>query len=172
MRTVVLEPKALNARENGGCISPAKYTKTYTKQTGQWWDSWYPASSCLYTGYSDGGGSQAISTTKSTTITTTAALDWKIIADVLSANLGIWVAQGWSESRTYTCNVQANSVVQVWAQQYLAWGWFWSQQCYSNSACGGCAGEYVNGGATAPASAPNGQKVNYGCSTGYDKVQC
>jgi hypothetical protein len=36
------------------------YTNTWVAQTGSWWNSWAPASGCLYTGDSSGSGSETI----------------------------------------------------------------------------------------------------------------
>lgn len=106
-------------------------------------------------------------------IATSIGLDYKAIKDILSLTLGITVTQTWTESKTIRCTVKPSSVVQVWSQQYIAWGWFWSQTCPVDKRCGGCAAEKVLGGATAPAVNPNtGLHVNYGCSTGASKVKC
>lgn len=164
---------SLASREGGPCIAPAKYTKTYTKQAQQFPGGWSPASGCLYGQKSDAGGSQNLQVSYSIAVQENAGLSWTLIKDVLSATLGLQVTETYSTSRTYTCNMNKKSVVQVWAQPYIAWGWFWSQTCTTFSACGGCAPEYVNGGATAPALNPNThQWLNYGCSTGVSNVKC
>ncbi|KAJ2975367.1 hypothetical protein NQ176_g5558 [Zarea fungicola] len=164
---------SLVSRESGPCIVPARYTKTYTKQAQQWPGAWSPASSCLWTGKSDAGGSQNIQTSYSIAIEQNAGLSWTVIKDVLTFSLGISVTQTYSSSRTYLCAVNKNSVVQVWTQPYIAWGWFWSQSCVVNRMCGGCGPEYVNGGATAPAKNPRTNEfLNYGCSTGQKNVRC
>ncbi|KAJ5854279.1 hypothetical protein N7534_006822 [Penicillium rubens] len=158
-------------RETGPCISPWKYTKTYTKQTGQWYSNWQPASynpKCLYTGLSNAGGYSQMSYSFTSSISESAGLDWKVIADVLSVSLGLSVTQSWTHTSTWTCKVVPNSVVQVWAQPYVAWGWFWSHDC-GDQLCGdGCGPEYVNGGATAPVQ----DHYNAGCSTGQENVKC
>jgi hypothetical protein len=148
------------------------YTNTYTKQTGSWYTNWRPAGynpACLETGKSNDGGSQSMSWSYSLSISESAGLSWNIIKDVLSADLGISVTETYTTSSTTTCSVKANSVVQVWAQPYIAWGWFWSQKCYTcvHESNPGCDPEYVNGGATAPVEG----RYNLGCSTGWDKVQ-
>lgn len=164
---------SLIGRETGPCIFPTYYTKSYTKQTLQYSGTWKPASSCLYTGLSNAGGSQNIQTSYSIAIEGNAGLSWTVIKDVLSATLGISVTETYSSSRTYLCAVNKNSVVQVWTQPYIAWGWFWSQKCAVNRLCGDCSAEYVNGGAYAPAMNPNTKQwLNYGCSTGQKNVQC
>lgn len=173
MAKVEYDVKNLHSRESGPCIVPAKYTKTYTKQTGQWYGSWSPASACQYGQKSTGGGSSAISYSSSISITENAGLDWTIIKDVLSASLGLTVTETWGESKTYTCTLPPKSVVQIWSQPYIAWGWFWSQTCVSNPMCGGCANERVDGGATAPAQNPGThQFFQLGCSTGTNNVRC
>lgn len=158
------------------CWAPYHYTKTWAKQVQQFPGSWSPSSSCLWTGKSSAGGSQALSSSYSIGVTQNAGLDAKVIADILALSLGISVTQTWTETRTYTCNVDKNSVVQVWVQPYISWGWFWSQNCVNYQPhCGknSCGGEYVRGGATAPAKNPNtGQWLNYGCSTGQNHVKC
>ncbi|KAJ2977823.1 hypothetical protein NQ176_g4157 [Zarea fungicola] len=173
LATVEYDVERLATRDSGPCRIPSKYIKTYTKQTGQWPGAWTPASSCLFTGKSNLGGSEAISTSFALAIAENAGLSFTLIKDVLSATLGLTVTETYTTTRTWTCNVNANSVVQVWNQPYLAWGWFWSQSCDTNTICGGCGPEYVNGGATAPAMNPSsGQWLNYGCSTGQSNVRC
>jgi hypothetical protein len=109
---------------------------------------------------------------------TTFSLNWNIIAQVLSASIGFTVTETWSSGGSDTCNVPAYSVGQIWEQNYLAWGWFWSEGCESCDYGGGCGGSYgfdalADGGATAPAASNElGQGVNVGCSTGSNNVQC
>ncbi|KAJ2983999.1 hypothetical protein NQ176_g285 [Zarea fungicola] len=164
---------SLVGREGGPCIVPARYTRTYAKQTQQWPGAWGPASECHYTQRSDAGGSISLQSSYSISIEQNAGLDLTLIKDILSASLGISVTRTYTSSRTRLCNVKAGSVVQVWAQPYIAWGWFWSQSCTVNRSCGGCRAEYVNGGATAPAMNSNTHEwLNYGCSTGTKNVRC
>lgn len=149
------------------------YTSTWTVQTGQWFGAWVPASQCLWTGLSTAGGSVSIAWSASTSITENANLDWDIIADILSVSIGFSVTHTWSETSTYQCDAPAESVVQIWEQTYLAWGWFWSSGCQRCDFGGGCGGSWgfnprPDGGATAPAS----NHFNIGCSTGKSNVQC
>ncbi|KAJ2983351.1 hypothetical protein NQ176_g755 [Zarea fungicola] len=169
-------PLAKRLLDGPNCNAPYYYTKTWAKQVQQFPGSWSPASPCLGTYHSDSGGSEGIWSAYSISVTQQAGLDWTLIANILSASMGISVTTTRSETKTYNCNVKKHSVVQVWVQPYIAWGWFWSQHCVQRQAgCGAstCGSEYVDGGATAPAKNPNtGQWLNYGCSTGSKNVKC
>lgn len=155
----------------GSCYG---YQSHYAKQSGSWSTNWRPASSCLYGYNSDAGGSQSLGWSFSIAVEESIGLDWTIITNVLSLSLQLSVTETWANTGTKTCELPAWSVVQVWVQPYIAWGWFWSQNCQScsDSSESGCQAEYVNGGAVAPVADPNNLLTNFGCSDGQANVQC
>ena len=149
------------------------YTSTWTDQTQSFWGAWTASSGCVYTGYDPAGASLGIDWGKSVSISENAGLGWSNIADVLSASVGFEVTTTWSNGGSQTCYVPGNSVGQIWAQNYLGWGWFWSASCFSCDYGSYCDASYVDGGATAPMSNWQwGTGFNLGCSTGYNMVSC
>lgn len=168
MSNVQLSKAAVNRRETAPPVC-YDYWNTYTKSHGSWWDAWKPSSTCLWTGKSNDGGSAALAYGTSLAISETFRIKWTLIEKILEANLGLSVTETYTKTDTKTCTVKAYSVVQVWTAQYLAWGWFWTQECNS---CYGCQPEYVNGGITTPAKSPGGNHVELGCSTGSKNVKC
>lgn len=99
--------------------------------------------------------------------------DLTAVKDVLGASLGFSITETFTKTDTTTCNVNPNSVVQVWEQTKLGWGLFDTEGCESCEYGGGCGGQFgddahANGGLTAPAS----DVYALGCSTGGSKVRC
>jgi hypothetical protein len=146
------------------------YTTAWTIQQAQYWDMRKIASGCLSTGASDAGGSRTITWEASASISYTGSLDWGLITDVMTASLSITVTQEWSKSDSVTCNVNANSVVQVWETTWLAWAHFNAEDNYVCSTGVYPGATYDAGTAAAPAAQNNGYWI--GCSTGWDKVSC
>lgn len=111
----------------------------------------------------------------SQTITVSGGLDWNLVKDLLSANIGIQMSTTESQSATWTCNVPGYSVGQIWYQIIKGWGWIESQSCWSCNWCGsGCSNSWNGQGyGYAPAlTYQNWWTQNIGCSTGYNNVQC
>ena len=166
----VKQPSGNLTTRQTGCYG---YTSTWAEQHQSFWGAWTASSGCLWTGYDPAGASMGISWSKSLSVEENAGLSWSTIASVLGASVGFGITTTWSHGGDQTCFIPGNSVGQIWAQNYLGWGWFWSASCF---VCGNdqyCDASYVNGGATAPASSAQwGQGFNLGCSTGSNKVSC
>jgi hypothetical protein len=73
MSSVYIKTHTGSRKRQGSGTSPCfGYTNTWVAQTQSWWNSWSPASGCLYTGNSAGGGSSNINWSYSLSISETA----------------------------------------------------------------------------------------------------
>jgi hypothetical protein len=175
MASVNASASALSERADAPCSSTT-YQNITVPQSGSWWGASAPASACLDTTLAPGGGSQSLAYSTSVSIAENpivSVLGWGDLKDILGGTLGITVTETSTSTSTYNCPVLSDSVVQVWAAPFLAWGWFWVQECNSNSLCDGGTrcGPYTIFGATAPAEDPISQEsFNYECHNGYENV--
>lgn len=159
-------------REPGYICYP--YTGYNAFGASTWYSGWCPSSSCLQTGYSNAGGSEAMnsqytwSTSESTQITADG------IASMLNVMVGLTFEQSWTVSNTVTCNVNAGDNVQIWSQHVVGSAGFQEQACHTCSdGSEYCDGNWWNiGSQEAPVGYTNGwQYDNWGCSSG-STYQC
>lgn len=133
------------------------------------WTSWFPASSCLYTGLDSSGGSQGISWSFSITYTETAGVTWNIITS-LGLSFGFSIAESYGESSTYNCIIPGNSVGQIWFQNLAGYGYIDSEPCFSCAFGSYCETNDVS--YTGWFGVPAYNTYALGCSTGYSNVDC
>ncbi|KAJ3537139.1 hypothetical protein NM208_g6439 [Fusarium decemcellulare] len=137
------------------------------------WGPWEPASECLYTGESEGGGVVGITWSKSVAVMNEAGLDWSPIKDVLKVSLGFSVTNTWTDGGKIDCTVPAKSVGQIWVQKYMGEAKMKKRRCQDCGAASDCRDWEDAGFIRAPSDGSDSTKNrNTGCSTGLEDVQC
>ncbi|KAK9371670.1 uncharacterized protein V1513DRAFT_434438 [Lipomyces chichibuensis] len=160
------------------------YTQTQVVQTGTWWSSWYPSSSCLYCGLDPKGCAQTVDYSYTYTEQWSTGVTEGLVATVLSiiqASAQFSDSYSWSKSwmtgGSQQCNVAYRSRCQVWTQNLMGWSNSQTQSCTVLSGCG----SHLSCGAWSPyyhidfpltGDGNQGRSYNYGCSCGTSNTQC
>ncbi|OOQ81749.1 hypothetical protein PEBR_43018 [Penicillium brasilianum] len=150
------------------CVTSSYYA-FYNEGAWATWGQWTPTSGCLYTGLDDAGGSLGFSIGFSMSYAESWSFGGNGIVAGLSPSFTFTLTEQYSWTWSYTCNVPANSVGQVYQRQFAGYGYVYAQLCYNAGACG-----ITCGAAQGPnyAGAPDMAVLNYGCSTGCSNVAC
>jgi hypothetical protein len=150
------------------CI-PSSYYAYYSEGAWATWGHWTPTTGCLYTGLDSAGGSLGFSVGFSMSYAESWGFGGSGIVAGLSPSFTFTLTEQYSWTWSYTCNVPANSVGQVYQRQFAGYGYVYQQLCYNAGACGITCGD-----AQGPnyAGAPDMAVLDYGCSTGCENVAC
>ncbi|KIL89185.1 hypothetical protein FAVG1_07579 [Fusarium avenaceum] len=151
------------------------YNQWQARDAKSWWGPWETASSCTYTGLSQGTGVQGITWSKSVAVEVSAGIEFGVIKDILGISAGVSVTNTWTDGGKIDCTIPAGSVGQIWAQKYMGEANMWSITCQSCGISGqSCIGDWVERGfVKAPSDGSDpGRNMNTGCSTGSENVKC
>lgn len=98
------------------------YNQWQARDAKSWWGPWETASSCTYTGLSQGTGVQGITWSKSVAVEVSAGIEFGVIKDILGISAGVSVTNTWTDGGKIDCTIPAGSVGQIWAQKYMGEG--------------------------------------------------
>lgn len=159
------------------------WTQTQAAQSGEWWSPWYPVSGCYYC------DKTSSSTTCSQALGYTYTYTWSIAQGAgidfgsVKTTTTLTISESWAQSSTYTCSWGSGSgPAQVWYQQGMYWADMQKQQCqmYYRVSINHMGQIMYTDGTTRcsawseyyRANAPIADKVNRGCSVGFQHTKC
>lgn len=144
-----------------------RWTQYQKVQSGTWWSEWYPISRAVETGR---GSTASIALGYSWSYTWSINPSLNIAWNSITGILGGSISMTESETKTFTCNIPANSAGQVWYQKEVMWADVQYQGCMAQfgapTRCGAWSQYYrVN----APMKGELSKHI--GCSVGWDNVR-